>query len=157
MSKPRKSKVSTEDFANFEQLFRDPDSLKNLPFIQNDPILNGLLQNLESKSPAYADMMEQIIKSAKRNCMVCDGPAAKKCSQCGEMYYCSVDHQKQHWKDHKSWCRKLRQMHAETGGMLSLDSIRSGIPLLQRETKDPQKIHIAHFYDTSSFLHLICK
>jgi hypothetical protein len=36
-----------------------------------------------------------------RKCPVCDKEATKCCSRCKSVYYCSVEHQKQHWKVHK--------------------------------------------------------
>jgi hypothetical protein len=37
-------------------------------------------------------------------CNVCSSPAAHRCSACKQVTYCSKDHQKQDWKNHKSSC-----------------------------------------------------
>ncbi|KAF6214048.1 hypothetical protein GE061_011778 [Apolygus lucorum] len=37
-------------------------------------------------------------------CLVCQQPAANRCSSCQSACYCSKEHQKQHWKTHKSSC-----------------------------------------------------
>lgn len=34
-------------------------------------------------------------------CPVCNGPADNRCSRCKSMFYCSKEHQRQHWKTHK--------------------------------------------------------
>ncbi|KAL0871524.1 hypothetical protein ABMA27_005238 [Loxostege sticticalis] len=41
-------------------------------------------------------------------CAVCLSPAEQKCSGCQEVHYCTKEHQKQHWKDHKGQCSPLR-------------------------------------------------
>lgn len=38
-------------------------------------------------------------------CAECKQPAELKCSACKLIWYCSKDHQKTHWKVHKSSCR----------------------------------------------------
>ncbi len=37
----------------------------------------------------------------------CDNPAHARCSSCKLVYYCSVEHQKLHWRDHKLVCREV--------------------------------------------------
>jgi len=37
-------------------------------------------------------------------CAHCSGPANQRCTGCHITFYCSRDHQKQHWKKHKSSC-----------------------------------------------------
>jgi len=40
------------------------------------------------------------------SCAVCAKPASKRCSGCQNIFYCSVDHQKSHWKSiHKRECK----------------------------------------------------
>jgi hypothetical protein len=49
-------------------------------------------------------------------CGLCNKKASQKCSRCLTTYYCCVEHQKEHWKEHKKACelpddkfsRKLR-------------------------------------------------
>lgn len=40
------------------------------------------------------------------NCAVCDVDAALKCTACKAVFYCGVEHQKQHWKAHKKECQR---------------------------------------------------
>ncbi|XP_045451289.1 SET domain-containing protein SmydA-8 [Melitaea cinxia] len=41
-------------------------------------------------------------------CVVCSSPTERKCSSCQIVHYCSRDHQKQHWKQHKHECIPAR-------------------------------------------------
>lgn len=43
----------------------------------------------------------------KSVCEECKKPADLKCSGCRLVAYCSKEHQKQHWKQHKSLCRPI--------------------------------------------------
>ena len=38
----------------------------------------------------------------------CDKAASKFCAACKTIWYCSVEHQKASWADHKLQCRLLR-------------------------------------------------
>ncbi|KAL3272854.1 hypothetical protein HHI36_014315 [Cryptolaemus montrouzieri] len=38
-------------------------------------------------------------------CALCEKPAERKCSSCKFVHYCTVEHQKEHWKEHKKVCR----------------------------------------------------
>lgn len=38
-------------------------------------------------------------------CAVCAEKAASKCGRCGSVWYCSRQHQAEHWKSHKASCR----------------------------------------------------
>ncbi|KAJ0174416.1 hypothetical protein K1T71_009524 [Dendrolimus kikuchii] len=42
------------------------------------------------------------------SCIVCLSPAIQKCSGCQLVHYCSKDHQKEHWKQHKHQCSPAR-------------------------------------------------
>ncbi|XP_018791987.1 PREDICTED: protein msta [Bactrocera latifrons] len=42
------------------------------------------------------------------NCAVCQTPAKLYCSACKLVKYCGADHQRQHWKQHKTECRPFR-------------------------------------------------
>lgn len=37
-------------------------------------------------------------------CRICSIPSKLKCSNCNQIYYCSVKHQKEDWKKHKLHC-----------------------------------------------------
>lgn len=41
-------------------------------------------------------------------CAECQQPADLKCSACKLVAYCCKEHQKQHWKTHKSLCRPFK-------------------------------------------------
>lgn len=41
----------------------------------------------------------------EHKCEECGEPAALKCSACKLVAYCGKEHQKKHWKQHKSLCR----------------------------------------------------
>jgi hypothetical protein len=43
-----------------------------------------------------------------RRCAVCGVSAITKCAQCGRVYYCSRQHQKQAWHEHKPDCAPAR-------------------------------------------------
>jgi prefoldin subunit 4 len=51
---------------------------------------------------------------SKRQCAFpgCDQPGSKTCTGCGELGYCSKDHQIAHWKTHKTQCK---QKHKTAG------------------------------------------
>lgn len=38
-------------------------------------------------------------------CAVCEIDSDLKCSGCKEVSYCTTDHQKKHWKEHKNDCK----------------------------------------------------
>lgn len=39
------------------------------------------------------------------NCVICNIDASLKCQGCQSVTYCSVEHQKNHWKSHKNDCK----------------------------------------------------
>lgn len=41
-------------------------------------------------------------------CAICLAPAIQKCSGCQTVNYCTREHQKQHWKQHKQVCVPAR-------------------------------------------------
>lgn len=44
------------------------------------------------------------------NCAVCKVSAIRKCTACKSVFYCGVDHQKQHWKSHKIDCQRMYEI-----------------------------------------------
>lgn len=57
-----------------------------------------------------------IISKPKRDtqldkCYVCQTWSSLKCSNCVNIYYCSVAHQKQDWKRHKLECHPFEVMN----------------------------------------------
>lgn len=48
-------------------------------------------------------------------CEICGKTSGlKSCGRCLLVNYCSREHQLQHWKDHKQWCRKFDNYNPET-------------------------------------------
>jgi len=41
-------------------------------------------------------------------CHVCEEPTKNKCSNCNQVSYCGVQHQKQDWKTHKPSCHPFK-------------------------------------------------
>lgn len=41
-------------------------------------------------------------------CEVCGKPAEQKCSACKSVFYCSREHQKNHWKEHMKNCKAFK-------------------------------------------------
>lgn len=68
-----------------------------------------------------------------RICPVCNEPATKRCSGCSAMYYCSVDHQKQDWKNHKNVCHPFKICSDERFGryLVATKDIKAGEVVLK--------------------------
>ncbi|ALC41160.1 CG8503 [Drosophila busckii] len=49
-------------------------------------------------------------------CNVCESPTKNKCSNCNQVAYCSVEHQKADWKAHKARCFPFKIAHNELLG-----------------------------------------
>ena len=52
--------------------------------------------------------IEEIQDDNDEVCAVCNNSAKQKCSACKEVYYCSREHQKLHWKAHAKKCRAFK-------------------------------------------------
>lgn len=61
-------------------------------------------------------------------CRICDVISDTKCSNCKQVYYCSVAHQKSDWRQHKSACHPFRVEHSEHFGrhLIAARDIRAG-------------------------------
>lgn len=47
--------------------------------------------------------------SVRFSCAICQSEKSlKACTGCGNIFYCSVEHQKHDWKEHKGNCRAYR-------------------------------------------------
>lgn len=53
-------------------------------------------------------------------CAVCGKPASKKCGGCSLAFYCTAEHQRQHWNEHKENCKPYEV-----------------VPLLDTDREDP--------------------
>ena len=47
-----------------------------------------------------------------RDCAVCSVPSSQWCSGCGNVSYCSSQHQRQDWPRHRSQCGTVRTCHS---------------------------------------------
>ncbi|CAH1266376.1 TDRD1 [Branchiostoma lanceolatum] len=52
-------------------------------------------------------------------CAQCGAAAEQRCGRCLSVYYCSRDHQKEHWKAHRLDCKPYRIERTEDRDMLS--------------------------------------
>lgn len=52
-------------------------------------------------------------QETKKICSFCKKEATQICSACKTVAYCSREHQKQHWKDHKPQCRPFEVCYSE--------------------------------------------
>ena len=61
-----------------------------------------------------ADPDRQQALAAAAPCGVdsCTQPGTKRCAACNSVSYCSQDHQRQHWKEHKKVCAEMKQTAA---------------------------------------------
>jgi hypothetical protein len=51
-------------------------------------------------------------KSEKSRCEICKkNKNLKACSACGDVFYCSAEHQKENWKSHKGNCKAYKVSH----------------------------------------------
>ncbi|KAG7176014.1 SET domain-containing protein SmydA-8-like [Homarus americanus] len=61
------------------------------------------------------------------SCAVCGSPASQRCAKCHLTAYCSKDHQRQHWKTHRSLCSPYRVCQSEELGRY-LEASRDILP-----------------------------
>ncbi|XP_038113479.1 SET domain-containing protein SmydA-8 [Culex quinquefasciatus] len=85
----------------------------------------------DGKEPATA--VAVAASPTGRICPVCNEPATKRCSGCSAMYYCSVDHQKQDWKNHKNVCHPFKICSDERFGryLVATKDIKAGEVVLK--------------------------
>lgn len=67
--------------------------------------------NVECKN-AIMDVYHKIIGPGEQTCITCGTPKSethklKRCSRCGESYYCDTNCQRDHWKYHKIICDEI--------------------------------------------------
>jgi hypothetical protein len=65
------------------------------------------LQNSDQPTPPSQ-------KDAQNKCILCQSPATKRCSRCRSVFYCTQQHQRDHWPEHKKTCEK-RGREGESG------------------------------------------
>lgn len=71
----------------------------------------------------------------KTICAICLAPAEQKCSGCHAVHYCSREHQKEHWKQHKFQCTPARVKEDVTLGryMEATRDIKAGDIVLKEK------------------------
>ena len=74
--------------------------------INSDDDLKCLSQNLGKSQ--RRENKKTLIKSPSKisRCGFCNDPASLKCNQCKQVFYCNREHQKEHWAEHKTMCKK---------------------------------------------------
>jgi len=71
----------------------------------------GFVIEIGSNPMSIDVMMEEIkitnkeLTEQKKSCGLCSQPATQLCSICKKIYYCCREHQKSHWKEHKTICK----------------------------------------------------
>jgi MYND finger len=69
--------------------------------------------------PFGALILRQMGLLTANRCWCCSAPGSAlpsrvlRCSRCKEGLYCTVEHQKQHWKLHKRWCDEAKAASEE--------------------------------------------
>lgn len=72
-------------------------------------IFNSKVNQLKFSLDHRIESIPRNMSSVKNLCAVCDCELdLKACSACGQIFYCSVEHQKQNWKEHKGNCKPFR-------------------------------------------------
>ncbi|KAI0768406.1 hypothetical protein BC629DRAFT_870633 [Irpex lacteus] len=82
------------------------------------------------------------IVSEQKLCTECKRPTREVCSRCKQMPYCSAEHQKKHWKQHRPNCvpRGLEsQQHVKKGILLPFDSPTPEIVHVACEVLEPDE------------------
>ncbi|XP_056644380.1 uncharacterized protein LOC130450172 isoform X2 [Diorhabda sublineata] len=71
--------------------------------------------------------------SEETKCQVCRKPASNRCSGCHFVHYCSKEHQKSDWKQHKKYCKPFKVYIDETSGkyLRSTKDLHSGDVIFQ--------------------------
>lgn len=59
-------------------------------------------------SSCIKDKMESLNICVQNKCAVCAEKSTSKCSNCKQVYYCTVAHQKADWRRHKSECHPFQ-------------------------------------------------
>ncbi|KAK9885454.1 hypothetical protein WA026_010950 [Henosepilachna vigintioctopunctata] len=66
-------------------------------------------------------------------CAICKKAAVQSCSACNSTYYCSKEHQKLHWKTHKSSCAPFKIKSDEFGkSLVAIRDIKQGEKILTK-------------------------
>ena len=66
--------------------------------------------------------------SSKRSCPLCGKAGLKVCSGCSRVGYCSKEHQREHWPEHKRVCAQKHKLLAPSPASSSASSALSAAP-----------------------------
>lgn len=61
-------------------------------------------------------IMERPSDELTGKCSVCEEVSKSRCSGCNQVFYCSTDHQRKDWKNHKPKCSPMRVSHNDKIG-----------------------------------------
>jgi MYND finger len=77
------------------------------------------LFSIESAIDRHSQFSPICQRFSMSRCAVCDKDEdLKVCSGCGQVNYCSAEHQKQHWKQHKGDCQPYRVRYLDSMALL---------------------------------------
>ncbi|KAJ7576527.1 hypothetical protein C8J56DRAFT_970521 [Mycena floridula] len=84
----------------------------------------------------YVEGLPRLIKTVGAPCEVveCREFTTQKCSKCKGAYYCSSNHQGEHWEKHKVWCKSHRYI---PGGLVGCRMVEGKKPLWKPGEKTP--------------------
>lgn len=53
-------------------------------------------------------LLQVLTMESQTTCAICGKNAIHKCSACGNVYYCSKQHQKEDWRNHAKACKSFK-------------------------------------------------
>ena len=87
----------------------------------------------------------EVMESAQ-TCAVCSQEAPHRCSGCQAVYYCSKEHQRKDWKQHKATCRAFRVERSPNVGrrLIALRDLKPGKYYCEQANNS----HVGEFVDS---------
>jgi len=84
---------------------------REMSIMKNQPKCTLLLETYFKKKKEMKPAEPSLKENSKNvhSCVVCGNPSQSRCSSCKQVYYCGRKHQLEHWKTHKSVCRKVKK------------------------------------------------
>ena len=75
--------------------------------VSTKPVVPKKVKRKENLIPTQApEKKENENSHSIQSCEICHKKSDMRCSRCHSVFYCSADHQKQDWKQHKVKCIK---------------------------------------------------